>query len=1074
LEGRRSRGIVFSPGGNEAFMVTGREEEVREPLLVSTPREVGTRPKTVGQSYDQSSTKTISKVAAREEVVMEEAVAPSPRSQGCLTDRALSPSQASVTSLLSGTSTVSNAARRRGLEWDYSEDLGMQEAIGQGQAAASLSTLEKMAIGSYTEFLREEPEGRGEGREPALPPAPQDDVAQQWRMTKFADSLMKQRQERERQQRRRSLSKERLAAENKERTGRFATNIPPQSPVKFSSMSDVRTMDSSSTAQNFLAAAAEFPPAAMESMPVSAPSSVSAISPQSLPAHLLSPSRPLQTNMPSPSQPLPPHLADLVVSRPRAASSSRDSLTLSRTSAGNSIETVVSAHRREEEGDTEDEAVMRMRARSTSREDTPVSSFSEGALPAPRFMAPPPPRHAWREEGSARGEEDERRRGRLITQSSEPSSVPSTSDEEMVGPNGRREEGRNSTLESARLIDRAKSFEYIPGSSFPLQENSSSYEYLPGHMVADPRPPTVLTRHASPATISDLTPGDNLGLVSAELKEKSKELLTANLLQTKHFFKKLKSYIDFLSTPSLTVEDCRVKQELATRITALLSTEEIRLGGSSGRQSGGSSEHKLSLNTSKDGSIGSESRAENSSEQSSLRPASRLSEWRSARTRSEEQWSKGAAGCTEDLGEVLQQRQQHMRRIKKEMRKLEKLDRWLLNAGRGRLVESVSEVSIHTTISTLASDTRVSAVSSKKEVNKREREGRKAAGGGTRELGVRVGPKDKASKCGLKNPKEAAKENLAPLRGANEEEVANFGQMFPSDVEEISRIETRTMTNTTTATVTLQQSVHIQTETVDTSAESSKEIQQMTNQKQIQRSPRRRRTAKTGSGFKTSVKPVAYYLPMETLSPVRLGSGRRVLREVGNNVNSLSSVNNLDSPSLMMSAGNREVLAGYVAGLDVSRPATAPLSKRPASPVVKMPRRVLSLQEALAERRKDFVRQSEARQGALAAAREARLLRREKQSAWLEEIARQSPRSRRMAAPTYTPVHVPKVFSHKAMVGATRQKYLQLPEVVTKKHEVRKSSRYKTNRLMAEVYSAQLQRKVVAGTVSLTHHAHII
>ena len=40
-------------------------------------------------------------------------------------------------------------------------------------------------------------------------------------------------------------------------------------------------------------------------------------------------------------------------------------------------------------------------------------------------------------------------------------------------------------------------------------------------------------------------------------------------------------------------------------------------------------------------------------------------------------------------------------------------------------------------------------------------------------------------------------------------------------------------------------------------------------------------------------------------------------------------------------------------------------------------------------------------------------------------------RSRRMAAPSYTPVPVPKVFSHKAMVGATRQKYLQLPEVFT-------------------------------------------
>merc|ERR1719180_281832 len=154
----------------------------------------------------------------------------------------------------------------------------------------------------------------------------------------------------------------------------------------------------------------------MEAMQAS--SSSTAMSPQSLPAHLLSPSRPLPSTLTSPSHQLPSHLADLVVSRPtRAASSSRDSLTLSRTSAGNSIETVVSAHRRGEkersEGDTEEEAVVCMRARSTSREGTPVSSFSEGALPGPRFMAPPPPRHAW-------------------------------SDEEMVGPNGRREEGGDS------------------------------------------------------------------------------------------------------------------------------------------------------------------------------------------------------------------------------------------------------------------------------------------------------------------------------------------------------------------------------------------------------------------------------------------------------------------------------------------------------------------------------------------------------------------------------------------------------------------------------------------------------
>lgn len=59
----------------------------------------------------------------------------------------------------------------------------------------------------------------------------------------------------------------------------------------------------------------------------------------------------------------------------------------------------------------------------------------------------------------------------------------------------------------------------------------------------------------------------NLDLITLELRDKSKELLTANLAQTKHFFKKLKRYINFLSTPSESVEECRLKQMLATKIT---------------------------------------------------------------------------------------------------------------------------------------------------------------------------------------------------------------------------------------------------------------------------------------------------------------------------------------------------------------------------------------------------------------------------------------------------------------------------------------------------------------------------
>ena len=157
---------------------------------------------------------------------------------------------------------------------------------------------------------------------------------------------------------------------------------------------------------------------------------------------------------------------------------------------------------------------------------------------------------------------------------SEPSSVPTTSDEETLERPKRcvgGSDGDTSTMESAQMVaDRAKSFEYIPGETFNMQENSSSYEYLPGHLVEpDNRPPTVLNNLQSAAALPDnFDTVDNaktksLDLLSTELRDKSKDLMAKNISQTKHFFKKLKSYIEYLSTPSLTVEDSRVKQELA-------------------------------------------------------------------------------------------------------------------------------------------------------------------------------------------------------------------------------------------------------------------------------------------------------------------------------------------------------------------------------------------------------------------------------------------------------------------------------------------------------------------------------
>ena len=820
---------------------------------------------------------------------------------------------------------------------------------------------------------------------------------------------------------------------------------PTRRPVKFSSMSDVREHHNSSGQATL-----------QTSGQASLPGSAGTVAPPSPPS-------------------LPPHLADLVVTRPRhQRAASRSSLTLSRNSAGNSIETVISVPRREERSeyeDTEEEvAAVRRSQEERGASDTPLSSYSEGpGLGERQRFLPPPPRQAWREEGARReaGEGERRSRGRrLAAQSSEPSSVPSTSDEEprggVRGQLGVRREAAEdtSTMESARLIDRAKSFEYIPGSSFPLQENSSSYEYLPGHLVPehlpghlvpdqlpghlvshhlpghlvpnqlpghlvsdqlpghqappDNWPPTVLTRRPrSAATTVDVPDSGHLEHVSAELKEKSRELLTANLQQTRQFFKKLKSYIDFLSTPSLSVEDCRLKQELAGRITSLLATEEGRLDS---RQSG-SSLHSappgaasLSLGSAKE-TLGDRSQS-SSSEQSSLhRAASRLSDWRRETTRSEEQY--GGRGREAEMAWVLHQRVTHMRRIKKEMRKLEKLDSWMVSSGRGRMVESVSELSVQTTVAT---DTRLS-VTSREGGRERRRRGDSGREGG-----------------GERRGRGSRKENIAPVADRQ-----NFAQMFPSDVE-VSRIErgARTVNTTTSTNITLH-SVHIQTETVDTSAESVPRLQRPSH-----RSPRKRKARSSSAGERR--RPVAYFLPFESLSPVRLG--RRVLREV---------VGPLQGGQHLMSAANREKLASYMAAVN-DRPSTAPAAAAQPSP--QAPTLKLSLQDALASRRRDFVRNTEARVRAMVAAREARLVRREKQSVWLEEVARQSPRSQRLAVPCYSPVAVPRLFSHRDMVGATRAKYLQLPEVEARKHDVKKSNRYKTNRLMKEIFSSQLQRKV--------------
>merc|ERR1719319_1465984 len=211
-------------------------------------------------------------------------------------------------------------------------------------------------------------------------------------------------------------------------------------------------------------------------------------------------------------------------------------------------------------------------------------------------------------------------------------------------------------------------------------------------------------------------------------------------------------------------------------------------------------------------------------------------------------------------------------------------------------------------------------------------------------------------------------------------------------------------------------------------------------------------------------KPVAYYLPVDSLSPIRIG--RRVLRESRYNVE-----------NGQFSQNNRNIISGYMASLsDNSSSITRKqnfevksVSDTPPGQVLKM-----TLQEALETRRPDFIRKSAGRVVALAKARVAREKLAARQAKWIEEIAAQSPRTRKFARPNFTPVKIEVPRFAREMVATTREKYASLPEVVNRQVDSKREGKYRTNRIMSEIYARTLQKKVLRGKVSLTSHANIV
>ena len=130
-------------------------------------------------------------------------------------------------------------------------------------------------------------------------------------------------------------------------------------------------------------------------------------------------------------------------------------------------------------------------------------------------------------------------------------------------------------------------------------------------MIHDTRPPTVVSNRdpGNPSSSSNLSPTTSPSMQSTSsnavvsshkkrrsggaksyrqlvndpaklayhLMDKSNKLHSAHVQQTMTFYSRLKEYITYISTPSQSPADARLKQKMADKIFELMKQEEVKL-----------------------------------------------------------------------------------------------------------------------------------------------------------------------------------------------------------------------------------------------------------------------------------------------------------------------------------------------------------------------------------------------------------------------------------------------------------------------------------------------------------------
>ena len=602
----------------------------------------------------------------------------------------------------------------------------------------------------------------------------------------------------------------------------------------------------------------------------------------------------------------------------------------------------------------------------------------------------------------------------------------------------------------------------LSGESFPLQENSSSYEYLPGHMIHDTRPPTVVSNrrsqggrcssssNLSPTTSPSVQSSSSNAVVSSNLKqqakkrpkiandpskfayhlmEKSNQLHSAHVHQTMAYYSRLKEYIAYISEPSQSPADARVKQQMADKILDLMRQEEVKLNekrplssllGLSPDFLDEDTEEPTTRKIGDEPDHGDELLQDDNDQD----PTSNLS------LKSEESSMNTSNKGNETLQKlkILQ-----MKKLRKEIRKLEKLEKVRLrrnSASSSVLAETEALkklVNLSVDDSSLVSTSRTSSVCPPSESNiYRGIEGQSASGSDQKM------PQKSVPRPSSLNEKEKKLSKRKPS-------VASVKEYCSGN----NLVDSRSLQNGR------------QNGGKDGRTKTAKNAYPKTSED-------------FGQTFPT---PRDFHVLKQQQKVATEKQSTNVEKAVNNqnrsnNSNSAKSSKIKRKPGPSVSAPKAYFLALNRQNVEDKENQSVPANLRKIDPQI-------TLQDALLLKRPDFVQRSAFRTEVLKRKREQRLDYAEKYKTYLEQISNLPPKIRQTFRPPPRP-EMPQLFNYKEMVEKTRQKYKKLPEIVYSRAEAKRKSSYKTNRLMADLYNTRLQKKVLQGHVSMAHHNQIL